>query len=223
MTVVHARHDLAVRIPQALIHEAVLLWWPQQCWVRARAALYWCMHLLPASNLVAGALIIELLPLLVAFIEQLEWFELVRDCAWGRSAYTALLVHTLLHDLILLQQMLVHLVSSLLLFALTNCSFDLLIHMLLQIFLRHLSNAGTALKDLCLAFPSLLLYFHFLDLNLLLIQYLNAAEANSCFLLVLTWMVIEIWLVSGSLLAIIVFITCIYTRIWCLLYAFYDI
>ena len=26
VTVVHARHDLAVRIPQALIHEAVLLW-----------------------------------------------------------------------------------------------------------------------------------------------------------------------------------------------------
>jgi len=30
------------------------------------------MHLLLASNLVAGALIIELLPLLEAFIEQLE-------------------------------------------------------------------------------------------------------------------------------------------------------
>jgi len=30
------------------------------------------MHLLPASDLVAGALIIELLPLLVAFIEQLK-------------------------------------------------------------------------------------------------------------------------------------------------------
>lgn len=116
----------------------------------------------------------------------------MRDCVCSRSAYTTLLVRTLLHDLILWQQMLVHLVSSLLLLALANCSLDLLIHMLLQIFLRHLSNAGTTLKDLCLAFPSLLLYFHFLDLNLLLVQYLNAAEANSCFLLVLTWMVIKI-------------------------------